>query len=101
MGLSSLAQSPVLNDMSGFNMGEPTHEWVPGRGFISPRGIDLPPLPDPWEWRVRVEGFWAACLFTQGVDCIVEVDGSSVKISTGVAPLEVVEAVLKANSRKP
>ena len=55
---------------------------------------ELPKLPEPWEWRVRVGGFWAACLFTQDTDCIVEVDGSSVRISTGVAPMEVVESVL-------
>lgn len=61
---------------------------------------DLPELPEPWEWRVRVGG-WAACLFTPDVDCIVEVDRDSVRISTGIAPLGVVEAVLKANSKVP
>jgi hypothetical protein len=60
---------------------------------------ELPELPEHWEWRVRVHGFWAACLFTWEYDCIVEVDGSSVRISTGVAPLGIVEAVLKANSK--
>jgi hypothetical protein len=60
----------------------------------------LPTLPELWEWRVRVGGFWAACLFTLDVDCIVEVDGPSVRISTGVAPLEIMEAVLKANSKE-
>ena len=39
-----------------------------------------------------------ACLFTLDVDCTVEVDGNSVRIITGVAPLEVVQAVIKANS---
>lgn len=72
-------------------------ECAVGVGVINPRGLDLPKLPESWEWRVRqVGGYWAACLFTPDVDCIVEVDGPSVRISTGVAPLEVVEAVLTA-----
>lgn len=81
------------------------NQWTPGLGVFNPRGLTkltkkvLPDLPDPWEWRVRVEGFWAACLFTPDVDCYVEVDGPSVRISTGVAPLEIVEAVLKANAK--
>lgn len=60
---------------------------------------DLPELPEGWEWQVRrVGGPWMACLFTLDVDCTVEVDGNSVRIITGVAPLEVVQAVIKANS---
>jgi hypothetical protein len=60
---------------------------------------ELPKLPELWEWRVRrMGGYWSACLFTVDVDCVVEVEGGSLKISTGVAPLEVIEAVLKARA---
>ena len=61
---------------------------------------DLPDLPEDWEWRVRSNGSWAACLFTWEYDCIVEVSGGSVQLSTGVAPIVVVEAVIRANTRK-
>lgn len=60
----------------------------------------LPMLPTGWEWRMRGR-FYAACLFTLDIDCYVEVtDGGSVQISTGVAPIEVVQAVITANSGK-
>lgn len=64
---------------------------------------EFPSLPLGWEWQVRqVGGTWAACLFTWEYDCIVEVlEGGSLRISTGIAPLEVVQAVIKANSRIP
>jgi hypothetical protein len=61
---------------------------------------DMPALPEGWEWRVRLHGYWAACLFTWEYDCIVEIQGDSLYLSAGVAPLEVVQAVITANARK-
>lgn len=61
--------------------------------------MDLPELEVGFVWAMRSTGRWAACLFTQDVDCIVEIseDGKTLLLSTGVAPLSVVEAVIKAN----
>jgi hypothetical protein len=62
----------------------------------------LPNLPEGWDWQMRrMGGSWAACLFTLDVDCIVEIDGNSLNISTGVAPLEVVQAVIVAHLGNP
>ena len=60
---------------------------------------DLLTLPDGWDWYVR-NGLMAACLFTWEYDCIVEMSGGSLQISTGVAPVEVIEAVIRVNARK-
>ena len=59
---------------------------------------DLPELLDGWEWCTR-NGFYAACLFTFEYDCIVEIRDKSLHLSTGVAPIEIVQAVLQANKR--
>jgi hypothetical protein len=72
------------------------------RARINP---NLPDLPEGWDWYVR-NGFYAACLFTWEYDCIVEIQRGSLHLSTGVAPIEIVQAVLKANAlslstRKP
>jgi len=59
--------------------------------------VKLPKLLEGWEWYIR-HGFYAACLFTWEYDCIVEIRDGSLHLSTGVAPLEIVKAVLKANN---
>lgn len=61
---------------------------------------NLPPLKYGFEWRYR-DNRPAACLFTLDVDCYVEVtkDGS-VRIPTGVAPLDIVKAVIEVNEQR-
>jgi hypothetical protein len=61
---------------------------------------EFPPLNHGFEWHYR-DGRPSACLFTLDVDCYVEVtaDGS-VKIPTGVAPLDIVKAVIEVNERR-
>jgi hypothetical protein len=67
---------------------------VPSRAKIN---AELSELLPGWEWDTR-NGFYAAHIYTQDVDCIVEViDGITLRISTGVAPIVIVQAVLKAN----
>jgi hypothetical protein len=61
---------------------------------------DLPRLPEDWEWQAQDGDTFAACLFTWEYDCIVKLSGGSVHISTGVAPIEVIEAVVRVNTRK-
>lgn len=57
--------------------------------------MSLPRLPPGWEWaRCSDYPGPTACLFTPEVDCYVWVEDGSVRISTGVAPVEVVAAVL-------
>jgi hypothetical protein len=60
---------------------------------------NLPTLPEGWGWYIR-NGFYAACLFTWEYDCIVEIQDRALHLSTGVAPVEIVQAVLKANLEK-
>ena len=66
------------------------------RARINP---DLPDLPKGWDWYLR-NGWYAACLFTFEYDCIVEIQDRALHLSTGVAPVEIVLAVLQANSKK-
>lgn len=67
------------------------------RGFHARSNPNLPALLEGWEWHVR-HGFYAACLFTFEYDCIVEIRDRILHLSTGVAPIEIVQAVLKANN---
>jgi len=65
----------------------------------------LPRLLDGWRWfakesrdesgRTRLRH--AAGVLTTDIDCFVYIDHGSVTISTGIAPYEVVIAVLQAN----
>ena len=61
---------------------------------------NLPPLKYGFEWRYR-DDRPVACLFTLDVDCYIEVtaDGS-VKIPTGVAPLDIVKIVIEVNEQR-
>ncbi len=61
--------------------------------------MELPELEVGFVWARRSTGRWAACLFTPDVECIVEIseDGRTLLLSTGVAPLSVVKAVIRAN----
>jgi hypothetical protein len=62
--------------------------------------FELPSLDHGFEWRYR-DGRPAACLFTLDVDCYIEVtEDGSVKIPTGVAPLDIVKAVIEVNERR-
>ena len=62
--------------------------------------FELPPLDHGFEWRYK-DGRPSACLFTLDVDCYIEVtEDGSVKIPTGVAPLNIVKAVIEANERR-
>lgn len=67
------------------------------RESLEKNEVKLPKLLKGWEWQVR-NGFYAACLFTWEYDCIVEIRDAALHLSTGVAPIEIVKAVLKANN---
>lgn len=67
---------------------------------------ELPKLLDGWEWRLHlgqphngvVPSSLAACLLTPEQDCFVYLEGGSLKISTGIAPVEIISAVLEARN---
>jgi hypothetical protein len=67
------------------------------RESLEENEFKLPKLLKGWEWQVR-NGFYAACLFTWEYDCIVEIRDAALHLSTGVAPIEIVKSVLKANN---
>lgn len=67
------------------------------REYLERNEVKLPKLLEGWGWYVR-HGFYAACLFTFEYDCIVEIRDRALHLSTGVAPIEIVKAVLKANN---
>jgi hypothetical protein len=51
-----------------------------------------------WKWMLKApSNSWAAVLWTQEYDCTVSIENGSVSIPTGVAPVEIVAAVIKAN----
>jgi hypothetical protein len=57
-------------------------------------------LLDGWEWmKHQGSGSHAACLMTHDQDCFVWMERGSVNISTGVAPWEIVSAVIAANKK--
>lgn len=75
-------------------------------GELMPLPSNLPSLLPGWVWRLDHRDSPVACLFTEDIDCFVSVEESiirgdkSVKISTGVAPIEIVKAVIAANEEK-
>jgi hypothetical protein len=54
-------------------------------------------LPTGWVWGTWESGQPAAGLLTADQDCFVYVENGSLVISTGMAPVEVCEAILEAN----
>lgn len=59
--------------------------------------MNLPRLLDGWHWRYNAAGAPVACLWTLEYDVTVSFEGGSIHISSGVAPWEIVHAVLVAN----
>jgi hypothetical protein len=59
--------------------------------------MNLPALLPGWRWLSDGPGHHVACLLTNDVDCFVSCVGGSVRISTGIAPVEIVAAVIAAN----
>lgn len=67
------------------------------RGSHARNNPGLPPLLEGWEWSYY-RGFYSAFIFTFEYDCIVAIREGTLYLSTGVAPIEIVQAVLQANS---
>jgi hypothetical protein len=64
--------------------------------------MKLPRLIDGAHWRVSTsDGSYVAAIFTLDVDCTVSLERGSISISTGVAPWQMVHAVLVANGVVP
>jgi hypothetical protein len=71
---------------------------LPGlRGSLEKNEVKLPKLLEGWEWGYG-HGYYAAFIFTWEYDCIVSIREGTLYLSTGVAPIEIVKAVLKANN---
>jgi hypothetical protein len=84
-----------------------------GREFVGTAITSMPSLPDGWHWAIYYQDSdpnrptASAALETTDQDCFVYVEDErlapgkkSLRITTGVAPAEVVAAVLKANRVK-